>query len=316
MITVGTLLKGGEAPSSLPSGTTGSVVAPGCDNARMASVRAATWNLNNRGPRAAEQLGALAREHGIDLLLLQELNPAASEVLVQAAGLDWIVTAFDAGAPAAGGSGRRRAAAIAGRGPDPRDIGVLPGLELQERAVQATVTTPLGELHCVAYHAPPGVSWGDVKVSHAHALSHWITSTAGSILVGADANTPEVDHPDRDLVRTHWHTGSRRVGDRPGDDVVFGGRPVHGLDDAFRRWLEEHPDEMARVGKLRPTGPLAITHRTGKRRTSPGAPRRFDALWVSPDLQVVTVEHHYDAAMAAGTDHALVLADLTRSGSV
>lgn len=182
----------------------------------MASVRVATWNLNNRGRRAAEQLGGLARKHGIDLLLLQELNTAASKVLVEAAGLDWIVTAFDAGAPAAGGRGRRRTAAIAGRGSAPRDAGILPGLHLQERAVWATVATPVGDLSCVAYHAPPGVSWGSVKVSQAHALLRWVSGAQEPIVVGADANTPEVDHPERDLVRTHWHTGRRRVGEGPG----------------------------------------------------------------------------------------------------
>lgn len=41
-----------------------------------------------------------------------------------------------------------------------------------------------------------------------------------------------------------------------------------------------------------------------------GTPRRFDALWVSPELDVKSVAYKYAAAVAAGTDHALVVADL------
>lgn len=279
-------------------------------------VRVATWNLYNRGPVAAQDLGALLKHCDVDLLLAQEFNQSSRDALAESAGFMWVRTAFDAGAPTEHiGSGRRRVTAIAGRGAPPDRVGVLGQLPLPERLVVGSVDTPIGQLMLASYHAPPGVSWGAIKVRHAHGLLEWVNATPGLLVVGADANTPEVDHPDRDRVRTHWHTGQRRLGGQPGDDVMFGGNPGHRLDDAYRRWLDDHPAELEQIRAERPDGPLAISYRTGKRRASLGSPRRFDALWVSPEVEVVTIEYHYEAAIAAGSDHALVVATLTSKAS-
>jgi hypothetical protein len=40
-------------------------------------------------------------------------------------------------------------------------------------------------------------------------------------------------------------------------------------------------DEMNQLRASKPSGPLAVTHRTGRRRNSPGTDRRFDPVWVS-----------------------------------
>ncbi len=248
----------------------------------------------------------------MDLVFLQEANQNSLEILRTAAGLDWGITAFDGGAPRpTGRSGRGRVAALAGKGEPPRAVGVLPDLDLPERFVYASVATTEGPITVASYHAPPGVSWGIVKVHHAHALLEWINTTPGPVIVGADANTPEIDHPDPDQVRTHWHTGKRRLAGEIGDDVTFGGRPRHRLRDAYRSVVSEHPDLRQRIEQEHPNGPLAISHRTGKRTDHPGTPRRFDTLWVSPDLHVLAAGYDYDGAIAAGTDHALATADIT-----
>lgn len=173
------------------------------------------------------------------------------------------------------------------------------------------IASPIGHLQVASYHAPPGVSWGRVKVDHAHALLDWINQTTNPVVLGADANTPEIDHPDRDQVRTHWHTGLRRLHGQVGDDVTFGGHPHHALDDAFRRWLDEHPARLAAIVRERPTGPLAVSHVTGRHHGSPGTPRRFDTIWISRSLTVSSMTYDYAGALdAAGSDHALVTADL------
>lgn len=274
--------------------------------------RVATWNVNYRGPSVAAVLGRLLERSRVDLVLVQEANASSLDALAEAAGLDWAVSAFDAGAPIpASRSGRHRVAALAGRGERPRDIGVLADLALPERMVFASLRTTVGLLTVASYHAPPGVSWGSVKVDHAQALLRWVNATRGPIIVGADANTPEIDHPDRELVRTHWHTGIRKLAGAPGDDATFGGFPRHRFDDAYRRWVDAHPDELDIIRRERPNGPLAVSHRTGKRRDSPGFPRRFDALWVGPEFEVQSISYDYEGAIAAGSDHALVVADLS-----
>lgn len=59
------------------------------------------------------------------------------------------------------------------------------------------------EMTVVSYHAPPGVTWGIDKPQQAIALARRLALCRGPVLVGADANTPEVDAPDFAATRTH-----------------------------------------------------------------------------------------------------------------
>ena len=279
-------------------------------HAKIGYMRIATWNVNYRGRAVGGSLGRLVRDNDVELILLQEANPSSLHELTAAAGLDWVITAFDAGARVPDGTGRRRVAAIAGRGHPPIETGVLPHLALPERMLFARLETELGPMTIASYHAPPGVSWGRTKVHHAHELLRWINRTEGMLVVGSDANTPQVDHPDSDLVRTHWHTGARKLAGLPGDDITFGGRPEHRLRDAYRLWLAGHPAALEQVTQDRPQGPLAVSHRTGKRAGAAGSPRRYDTLWISPDLTPTAMTYEYAKAIHAGSDHALVIADI------
>ena len=64
---------------------------------------------------------------------------------------------------------------------------------------------------------------------------------------------------------------------------------------------------MNQLRASRPSGPLAVTHRTGRRRNSPGTDRRFDSVWVSRHWVVRCVKHLYEKGIAAGSDHAPVI---------
>jgi hypothetical protein len=149
------------------------------------------------------------------------------------------------------------------------------------------------------------------------------------LLFGADANTPFIDALDFAYTRTHWHTGDRHLQGERGDDILFGPWKMHDLDDALRRWLKLHRHKfqaskpsaeaaiphwksLSPVRRLRRERevPLAITHRTGKRKNSPGTGRRFDSVWVSRHWVVRHIEHLYEEGIEAGSDHAPVKVDL------
>jgi len=153
-------------------------------------------------------------------------------------------------------------------------------------------------------------SYGIVKPQQAVAFVGWPSTQKGPLLFGADANTPKIDALDFANTQTHWYAGFRRLQGQTGDDCLFGPCKVHDLDDALRRWLVLHPDEMGRLQASRPSGPLAITHRTGRRKNTPGTERRFDSVWVSRDWVVRNIEHLYQKGVAAGSDHAPVVVDL------
>jgi endonuclease/exonuclease/phosphatase family metal-dependent hydrolase len=280
-------------------------------------VRVVSWNVHFRGPEAAKRQGDLLRELAPDLMLLQELNPGSSAILADAAGADWMVRAIDLRAAEPGDTPvRRRGVAIASRGLAPGCSWLLEKIRLPERMLLTEIQTSEGmPFIAVSYHAPPGVSWGLVKPQQAVAFAYWLSSQNGPLLFGADANTPLIDAFDFANTRTHWHTGDRRLHGERGDDLLFGPDKKHDLRDALRRWLDLHPDEMDTL-QAKPSGPLAITHRTGKRKNSPGTGRRFDSVWVSRHWVVHHVEHLYEKGIAAGSDHAPVVVDLELVSSI
>jgi hypothetical protein len=274
-------------------------------------MRVIIWNIAFRGPETTKHQGDLLRELAPDLMLLQEVNPDSSNVLAKAAGADWMVKALDVRTPQPGDAPvRRRGVAIAGRGLPRGRSWLLDGIEQPERIQLIETQVDGTPFIAVSYHAPPGVSYGIVKPRQAVAFASWLSGQHGPLLFGADANTPLIDAPDFANTRTHWFTGDRRLLGEPGDDRLFGPGKVHDLDDALRLWLALHPDEMDRIRASNPSGPLAITYRTGRRKNSPGTGRRFDSVWVSHHWVVRHVEHLYKRGIAAGSDHALVLVDL------
>jgi hypothetical protein len=274
-------------------------------------VRVVSWNIAFRGPKAAKRQGGLLRQLAPDLMLLQELNPGSSAVLADAAGADWMVRAIDLRTPEPDDSPvRRRGVAIAGHGLPRCRSWLLDGIRLSERILFIETQTDGTPFIAVSYHAPPGVSWGIVKPQQAVAFASWLSTQNGPLLFGADANTPLIDAFDFANTRTHWHTGDRHLNGEAGDDLLFGPGKVHDLDDALRGWLALHPDEMNRLGASKPFGPLTITHRTGRRKNSPGTERRYDSVWVSRHWVVRHIEHLYEEGIAAGSDHAPVMVDL------
>lgn len=283
-------------------------------------MRVVSWNLAFRGPEIAKRQGNLLRELAPHLMLLQEINPSSSNVLCDAAGVDWMVRAADLRTPEPNDPPVRRqvGVAIAGRGLSlPRRKSLLPDrwwlpgeIRFPERILVIETQTAGTPFIAASYHAPPGVTHGIIKPQQAVAFANWLSTQTGPFLFGADANTPKIDALDFANTSTHWPTGRRELQGKPGDDILFGPDTKHDLKDAFRCWLDLHPDEMRRLRVSNPSGPLAITHRTGKRKNSPGTARRFDSVWVSRHWVVQHVEHLYEKGVDAGSDHALVVVDL------
>ena len=281
-------------------------------------MRVASWNLMGRSGRAAASLGSLLRDRGgADLVLLQEASPRGMEKFIEAAGLDWSLHIRDV-APEMlsergrsgkkGGRGRPRSVALAGRGEPARNPEVFPDVPLPEKVMAASVDLDGVTTTVVTYHAPTGVQHKLKKPAQAVQLARWLASVQGPVVLGGDFNTPKVDPPDRGGIRTHWHSGDDKLKGLPGDDLLVGPEPVHGLRDVLRLYLANRPEDLDLIRADRPNGPLMTSYCTdsaGQRRY------RYDAIWVTSHFTVGSVEYVYDEAIEAGTDHALVLAGLT-----
>lgn len=262
-------------------------------------MRALTWNLNwrRRGP-AAPQLELIER-CAADVVLLQEVAGALvdqlrtvcrgdssfSQELHPEATLRWMGCAV-----------------LLPAGGEICEHGLIWGLPKPQRGLWARVALPGGqELLAVSWHSPNAARDGRAVKEAAYAEMHrWLADAPRPLLLGADLNTwhdrvdpeePPVDHLHREELAF----------------LAFSAR--HGLVDVYRAVLAAR-SELERLRRSRPEGPLAVSYVL-----SSGAEHRMDRLYASPELTPVGAAYCYDAAIAAGSDHALHWADLAARGA-
>lgn len=264
------------------------------------TMRVATWNLHRR--RDVTAALQFLQEIAPDVLALQEVSAAGYQALVDSGIFAWSAFSLELRPPSAEeGPKRHLGCAVFGQASYRlRCQRLLEHVPVPERALIVEIETPDGPLTICSFHVPPGASWGGaIKSQTLTLLADWLAEKAGRIIVGMDANAPKLDHPDMAQMRYWW----------PAEAHLLGPQRRHHLQDALRLWLAAHPDEAERVRQLRPAGPLAFSYDRGHK----GIPAwsRYDYVLVTPDLDVACVDYRYPEAIAAGSDHALVLAEVS-----
>ncbi len=134
----------------------------------------------------------------------------------------------------------------------------------------------------------------------------WIAARAEPVIVGFDSN--------------HWSLDTSlqpaAVLDDPSDrwlleNQFFGANPPHRLRDAYVDYLNGRPEEYESILRERPTGPLAVSYVRGSKANP--VEDRFDYVFISPEVTCLEAAYHYEAGVAAGSDHAPVTATLQLS---
>ena len=174
----------------------------------------------------------------------------------------------------------------------------LDGLPLPERGLRMTVAIPGGELEAASIQSLEPAEYGRARDHEARSIISWLRRRSEPTVFGVEAGCPGVDHPD--LGRSTWS------GDP--EERLYGERRDHDLHDAYRRYLRRHHEMWDLIRRERPTGPLAVTTNAGDERKTRA---RHDRVYVSPGWRVDSIEHCYADAVKAGSEHALVTADLT-----
>ena len=248
------------------------------------------WNVNGfRLTQQVEWLGSL----DWDVALLQEVTrdtwPLFRE-LGTAGGV-----AFDH-LPAVVGAGPRFATAVLVRGDASLwRFEVLRDVPSPERAAVASLELDGRRVAVCSWAAPPATSWGKAgKGRQVLRFGAWLQARSGPVIVGIDRNAPKWERPD--LEDDEWWNR-----DEP---LLYGPDRVHDLRDAFRDLVDRDPKLREAIVADRPDGPLAVTHRRN------GTDCRYDAVYVSPEFEAISVEHLMEQAEEAGSDHAAVLATL------
>jgi endonuclease/exonuclease/phosphatase family metal-dependent hydrolase len=259
-----------------------------------------SWNLQGTRPllHQARLLSALRW----DVCALQEVRPDALDQLRQGLGLS------DGGSMASGAELASDAdedqatpffSALAVRHPYRlADVTRLSDAPSPRRTLVARVGGGGAEFRAASLALPPGVSWGMKKSEQADAIVGWITAGELPVVIGIDANTPKVDHPD-----------PRRMGwwdeDGAGARALLGPDATHGARDVYRDHVAATPALLRDIERDRPDGPLATSYRSGSNE------RRYDHILATRTFEVDYACYVYDAALAAGSDHGLALARLT-----
>ena len=259
-------------------------------------IKFASWNINYRN---------LTKKHldfikitGCDVIALQECKQSFFDDLKDEQLFPFGNFSLDFRPPQAeDGKSRNLGCAIFSRH-KLKDSFVIQEVPFPERTL--VTKCELGEslIQFCSFHIPPGSSWGKIKPLTFKILAKWLKAQETPIVLGMDANAPKSDRENIDENEWWWK-------DEP---VFLGANPEHHLKDIFRKYLDKNPQKLQEIKKLRPEGPLAISHIRGNKRKY--TPCRYDFIYATQDFEVINVKYLYDEAIEAGSDHALVLAEL------
>ena len=262
-------------------------------------MRFATWNLKypDDGKESFQRLDFLNSLEW-DVLALQEVSSAAWQVFSEnglTEGGFCSLEGFGVDSKKAYG-----VALLVQNGFSLRDPELLPGNPQIRRALAAKLYGLENPVNVLSWHAPNAASSGaEFKMKGYKAIIGWINSKKGSIVIGFDGNHWNISS-ELDLLNVEYEEQSSFFL----ENWFFGDEPPHRLRDALIDYYRNNPTIYADAVKERPQGPLAVSYIRGKTED------RFDYIFISDDFEVSNCRYDYKGAMAAGSDHALVYAEL------
>jgi endonuclease/exonuclease/phosphatase family metal-dependent hydrolase len=275
------------------------------------AVRVASWNINCFNAWRTGEKAALLGALDWDVALLQEVGRESFERL---AGIDGVV-----GAEAlafTGGEHHRRphGAVVLSRVGSLHDLEVLPGLPITERFLAASIDVDGRRVRVASWHAPNGPGDGiEGKMRGYREVAAWATRTFATGSPGSTASSgapPVILGADTNSWESGWEQGPLDEEDDFAEEHRFMLEPApHGLRDAFRDVLARDPERLAAILARRPGRSLATTYVRGP--SSNPVAERMDRIFVSDAVRVSDVEHHFADAVAVGSDHAVVVAEVS-----
>jgi len=247
-------------------------------------------------PRPADQLRLLADQQP-DILLLQDVGPCAVRAVADSH--LWADVADTWSPPHPPEAVTRRGGCLIATADGWVLTSALPVQDVlfSNRSLAFTAVHAGSTLTILSCYAPTNTSQGRKERSrYFSALAAWLSTVPAPVVLGMDANGPRVDHPD--IEKNRWWTEEEAL-------VLGAGTRT---SDVLRLWYADHPAELKRRARYNPNGPLADSYHRGRRGQYLRC--RYDSIRVSPGISVTDVRYLYEEAVRAGSDHALVVADI------
>ncbi len=270
------------------------------------TLKFATWNIlfKTRGIESSAAKVSFLKSLDWDVLALQEVTERQwADFREMELGQSYF-HAFDF-LPSQGRSSMAHGATLIARNGFVLDDCVLfDGLPKPERGVGAVISSNALRLNVASWHAPNASGDGvKTKMRGYQSFTDWLNAKSGPTITGFDSN--------------HWERSCDL--ERPivpdSDDPfllenqTFSRSPPHNMNDAYVEHLKQNPEEYEEIVARHPEGPLETTYM--RREKGMNIPERMDYIFVSKDIKTITVNHLYAEAVSAGSDHALVISDLS-----
>jgi hypothetical protein len=247
-------------------------------------------------PRPDDQLGLLADQRA-DILLLQDVGPSAVRAVTDSrlwcSLVDsWSVLPCGSAVPHRGGC---LIAAVDHWSLE--SLLAIPDAPFPQRTLAVTAAHDTVAMNILSCYAPTNTGPGrKERPGYFNALANLLSAIPEPVVLGMDANGPRVDHPDID--ESKWWARQ--------EALVLGAEAQ--TEDVLRLWYADHLAELKRRLRYYPNGPLADSYHRGRKGKYLRC--RYDSIRVSRGIAVTNVRYLYEDAVRAGSDHALVIADI------
>lgn len=281
----------------------------------MGNLRVITWNLSVMGQiksKWAYLQSVMAETDHPTVVALQEVKERDREYLMGQEDFKELAYSLDFRQPGAfDGINRKMGCLIGGMGElRASNPGVLARTPFPDRTAFSDLLLDEWLLKCLCFHSLTGVGYKQAKTAQFIGVAEYLHQYRGQPFICCfDANEPEIDHVEMQKMKYFNQDGDQGRG----AEMILGPKPVHRMKDAYRIWLDMHPELLADLkqkqadmdsSQLRYL-PLAVSHLVSGK-----YPKRYDYIFVSEHFRVIHAEYRLEEAIRAGSDHAMVVADL------
>lgn len=175
-----------------------------------------------------------------------------------------------------------------------------------ERALTAHLKYGQFEFKTVCFHSLTGIDYKKAKSAQFAALADYLNSARGEPMVlCCDLNEPKMDYLDSDKIEFF---------DQKGDNGKSAGyilKPgsAHDLRDIYRIHLMQTKPEL--FDDIMESDVLIPDNFAASHIFSSGLKKRYDYIMASEHFGIKDVRYLYDEAIQHGSDHAMVIGDMT-----
>ncbi len=159
----------------------------------------ATWNVNNRKFRDSHF--EFLREIKPDILALQEVN---RDFFTKLSSLNLFSNShYTLGYIQHDVKPSHPCAILSSAGIRLRNPSLIPDLPFPEKCMIVDAELDTTVIKVSSFHTPPGASVKELKPQSLVILAEWLTTRDRPVILGIDANAPDVDHPN--LAENVWY---------------------------------------------------------------------------------------------------------------